>query len=52
MARQIHTEPDNIKILWHKKVVISLVQKAEDITWQKDKWLTKFPDTIAKNLRE
>ena len=26
-----------------KKVVISLVQKAEDITWQKDKWLTKFP---------
>ncbi|ELK8463413.1 hypothetical protein RV041_004074 [Salmonella enterica] len=26
-----------------KKVVISLVQKLDDITWQKGKWLTNFP---------
>lgn len=33
-----------------KRVVISLVQKAEDITWQKDNWLTNFPPTIARNF--
>lgn len=53
MARKIHTEPDSIKTLWHKKVVISLVQKAEDITWQKDKWLTNFPANYRlKNFYE
>ncbi|EMT0530678.1 hypothetical protein WMB34_004321 [Enterobacter kobei] len=35
-----------------KKVVISLVQKAEDVTWQKDKWLTNFPAHYRQKFYE
>ena len=35
-----------------KRVVISLVQKAEDITWQKDNWLTNFPAHYRKKFYE
>lgn len=31
-----------------KKVVISLVQKQEDITWQKGKWLTNLSAEILR----
>lgn len=35
-----------------KKTVISLVEKQDDITWQKDKWLNSFPAQYRKKFYE